>query len=307
MTPEIDAPPQPFQFTLGQLALAFIGLSLALALIVQLGVFGFTIVAGAIGVAALYWGNRRENRMVMGLGFIVLMVAGGLFLLLGIAGAHGPAARRMSCQNNLHQIAIALQSYHDSLGSFPPAYIADANGKPMHSWRVLILPYLEEQAMYNAYKFDEPWDGPNNRRLAAKIPRNYRCPSDSPRQSPPSLETSYVAIVGPNTVWPEEKSVNMKQITDGTSQTLLVVEVHDSGIHWMEPRDLHVLQMPMAINPIRGQGISSIHGSGNDRGRGQRAQVVLCDGAVKVLDNDLPPETLRALLTIAGEETLQDF
>jgi prepilin-type processing-associated H-X9-DG protein len=148
--------------------------------------------------------------------------------------------------------------------------------------------------LYKLYDFDEPWDGPNNRQLADKMTRIYACPSDS---TPSRVETSYVAVVGPETAWRGERPVRASHIIDGMSNTILVVEVHNSGIHWMEPRDLHVTQMPLAINPQRGQGISSLHPNG--------ANVLFADGSVEFLPDNLDPETLRAVLTIAREERVR--
>src|SRR5262249_17806187 len=156
---------------------------------------------------------------------------------------------------HLKQIGLALENYHAVYGSLPPAYIADAKGRPMHSWRVLILPYLDRSDIYSKYDFNEPWDGPNNSKLAALMPDCCRSPSRSSKQ--PKTETSYVAIVGSETMWPGGKSVSLSDIADGTSNTVAVVEIENSGIHWMEPRDLSIYQMPMAIKPARGQGISS--------------------------------------------------
>src|SRR5262249_42952585 len=82
----------------------------------------------------------------------------------------GTVARRSQCKNNLKQIGLAMFNYHDAYGCFPPAYIADADGRPMHSWRVLLLPFLDEAARYRKYRFDEPWDGPNNSELATSVP-----------------------------------------------------------------------------------------------------------------------------------------
>jgi uncharacterized protein DUF1559 len=305
MTSPTTTPPKPFQFTLRHLATWIVLLSLCLALIVQLQGLGLIIAIGAMGVAAMYWGNGRDSRATLSLGVCLFLLAGWLLLVIA-ASESRPAARRASCQNNLKQIGLALHCYHDVYGSFPPAYIADASGKPIHSWRVLILPFLEQQALYEAYSFDEPWDGPNNSKLAAKMPRVFECPSEI-RHSPPIFETSYVAVVGANTVWPGENSVSMKQVHNGLPYTLLVAEAHESGIHWMEPRDLHMVQMPLAVNAIRGQGIGSVHGTSDDRGRGNCAQVLLCDGSVRTLKNDIPPATLRALLTIAGGETVGDY
>src|SRR5438105_1376638 len=87
-------------------------------------------------------------------------------LLLPLVSSARPAARRNACGNNMKQIELALLNYHDANKSFPPAYVADAEGKPMHSWRVLILPYLERNDLYQQYDFNEPWNGPHNSRLA---------------------------------------------------------------------------------------------------------------------------------------------
>ena len=81
-----------------------------------------------------------------------------------------------ACANNMKRIALALRNYHTAYGCFPPAYVADKNGRPMHSWRVLILPFLKEDPLYKQYKFSEPWDGPNNKKLIAVRVMFYTCP-----------------------------------------------------------------------------------------------------------------------------------
>ena len=129
------------------------------------------------------------------------------------------------------------------------------------------------------------------------MPEFYRCPSRSDKQS--KMETSYVAVVGPKTMWPGEKATKVTDITAGTSNTVAVVESENSGIHWMEPRDLSVTQMPMAIKPARGQGISGPHSN--------VALAVYGDGHTYGLAKDTPPETVRAVLTIAGGETIGDY
>ena len=208
------------------------------------------------------------------------------------------AARRSVCQGHLKQIVVALHSYHDEYGCFPPAVVRDASGRPMHSWRVLLLPYLEQPALYARYRFDEPWDGPNNRKLHTADMQYYSCPEHG-RDSKPSTDTSYVVIVGPRTAFPEDRCVSLSDISDDKGNTLLVVEVANSGIHWMEPRDLHVTQMARQINPPRGQGISSSHGPRPTGG----ANVVMVDGTVKFLDaKSLTPDQIEAMLTIAGGE-----
>ena len=133
------------------------------------------------------------------------------------------------------------------------------DGKPWHSWRVLLLPYLEERRLYDRYRFSEPWDGPHNRRLAAEFPtlRIYRCPSESPD----GTSCSYFAIVGDRTMWPPDGATwNPEDAPDGLSKTLQLVEVSDSGVHWMEPRDLRFDAMTFRVNAGQGVGIRSRHG-----------------------------------------------
>jgi hypothetical protein len=127
------------------------------------------------------------------------------------------------CRNRLAQIGIALQTYHDAHHCFPPAYFADQDGKPTHSWRILLLPYFEEvelNRMYEQYRFDEPWNGPNNRKLYDKVPSVYRCLSDGGNES----ETSYLAIVGPDTMWRGAQAIAIPEMSDGTSKTIAIVE-----------------------------------------------------------------------------------
>ena len=94
-----------------------------------------------------------------------------------LAPMRGSAARSQ-CINNLKQIGLAMHNYHDQHKSFPPAYTVDKAGKPLLSWRVLILPYLEQNALYKEFHLDEPWDSPHNRTLIDRMPPTYRCPSE---------------------------------------------------------------------------------------------------------------------------------
>jgi hypothetical protein len=201
--------------------------------------------------------------------------------------------RRAWCANNLRNLAQAIYGYRQANGHYPPAYVADENGKPMHSWRVLILPFLDRKDIYEQYKFDEPWDGPNNRKLHHLVIDLYRCPSSSPGNE---TMTSYAAVVGPTTMWDASQAPGVKGVPDGEGNTLLVVEVADSGIHWMEPRDLHVGRMAPGINAKAGQGISSKHKG--------IANVAFADARVMLLQDDIKPRVLDALLTRDGGETL---
>jgi len=292
--PLAEAPAaRPWQFSLRHLLAVMAAVCVAGAAYQWFGLgvfllFAVVVVAGVVGLAVSR-GNAVE--IIAAVLFVLALLA---LLLPAVQAPARTPSRRSYCQNNLRQISIALQNYHDVYHSFPPAYVADANGKPMHSWRVLILPFLEYKPLYDQYRFDEPWDGPNNSQLAVDL-KVLMCPADGARGK---CQTSYVAVVGPGTAWPGAKSIDIADIKDGASNTILVVEVHNSGISWMEPRDLDVSQMPMNINPKTGLGISS--------GHPKCAQAARADGSVFVLDENTPPATIRAMLTIAGGETVEE-
>jgi hypothetical protein len=289
---------KPLQFSLRSVLVAIAAFATVLAILFQWGSVAGGLCGFVVGIALLVYSMGCDRAGASPAAVLALLA--GCLSLLWIA-APVEQSRRSACVMNLKQISIALHNYHDTYGSFPPAYIADENGRPLHSWRVLILPFLESSDLYSKYRFDEPWDGPNNRRLAGRMPPAYRCPSE-PRTSPPSHMTSYVAIVGPEAVWPGTMSRSLGEIADGAGNTLLVVESHGSGIHWMEPRDLSVVQMARNINSPAGQGIGSCHGANKPGDRGTAAYVALADASTHLLPSDLSEERLQALLTIAGSE-----
>ena len=180
-------------------------------------------------------------------------------------------------------------------GHLPPAFVADGDGRPMHSWRVLLLPFLDQSALYNAYNFAEPWDGPNNRKLADKVGSIYRRPGDEPG----STLTQFVAVVGEETVFPGARSIKVDEITDGTAKTILFVEVADSDIPWMEPRDLAFDRMPMRVN-APGTHAPRIGSTYPD------VRIAFADGSIRRIKDAIAPKTLRALLTAKGGEVVED-
>ena len=124
-------------------------------------------------------------RWLFGVVAVVAVVLGlGRALFLAVRGAR-EAAIQSNCRGRYCQLAVALHNYHDVYGSLPPAVVVDAHGKPMHSWRVLLLPFLEASDVYNRYDFNEPWDSPKNSRLANFMPMSYRCPRDRRLGAPP--------------------------------------------------------------------------------------------------------------------------
>ena len=200
------------------------------------------------------------------------------------------AARAANCQCHLKQLGLALLNYHYANGCFPPAHLCDQNGKPMHSWRVLILPFMESQTLYDQYDFSEPWNGPNNSRLARASPfrpRWLQCPSGGLEGTP---LVNYVAVVGPETMWPGSKCTRLADPADPDVRTIMLVEIANSDIHWMEPRDLTFEQAMAGIQPESGLGISSEHPRG--------IQYVTASGGVYALKRNIDPNELRKLLTV---------
>lgn len=222
---------------------------------------------------------------------VLLAIIGILFAMLIPATRRvRPAARRVQCLNNMRQIALAMINYESANGHFPPAYIADENGKPMHSWRVLILPHLEQQELYDRYSMDEPWDGPNNSKLHDEIVPLFRCPSSTSAESC----SDYELVTGPGTGFDGDKSISMKDITDGSSNTIMLVEVFDPDHHWMEPKDISTEQL---LSPI----LEEVEVSPN---HSQVRNVALFDGSTHSIDTKVPLEALRKLVMIADDEVV---
>lgn len=228
------------------------------------------------------------------LSFMVIFIGIALAIFFTLASAWREARRSAiasASQCPLNQLQMALRLYEDEHGCLPPAYIADPDGNPMHSWRVLVLPYIEEPTLYNAYDFTEPWNGPNNRKLADKMPDIFQCPSEPKSNS----HTNYVVIVGPDTAFPGSRSTSLDDFHDGLDNTILLVEIADSDIVWTEPRDLHVDTMSFRVNDDDAPSISSSRRVG--------PYVVFADYIhTRRISPFLHPTALRALTTIAGRE-----
>lgn len=235
-------------------------------------------------VLILCFPSTRRLGVLAGYGVVVALT----MLLLPAIDSAREAARRSSCNCNLKQFGIALHNYLDTYGCLPPAYIADSHGRPMHSWRVLLLPYLEGKQIFQTYDFNEPWDGPHNRLLADQMPKSFRCPSDS--VSKPG-ETSYALVVGPATMWPEGDAIPFRNVSDGSENTLAIVEVAGAGIHWMEPRDVPINVAKAGIGKAPKLGICSRHPGG--------VQAVFADGSVHFLNETISQADLEALITPA--------
>lgn len=245
--------------------------------------------------------SRLFRFRTVSVGLFLLAVLGGL----GWSGwsaveAAREASRRSSCTCHLKQIGLGLQNYADVYKSFPAAY-ALRGDQPGTSWRVQLLPYIEQKATYDRYRHDEPWDSVFNRRLADEFVAErsiYRCPS-APAAQPAPL-TNYVMPVGVGTISDGPGASRFKDFRDGSSLTIAVAEISPTDIYWNEPRDLPLDRMSFQVNDPAKPSISSPHSSG--------AIVVFADGHTQTLSNDINPQVLKALITIHGGETInQEF
>jgi hypothetical protein len=161
----------------------------------------------------------------------LLGLLGTLLMVLSPGDIHYPG-KRNHCTRNLQQLVTALLFYETNNRQLPRA----ANpGQYPFSWRVAILPYVGEQALYAQYRFDEPWDGPTNRRLAARMPSIFRCPFD---RNAALSETSYLAVTGPGTLFPPDRAGRLRDATSGLNNSFVLAEVTPRRVPWMEPADI---------------------------------------------------------------------
>jgi hypothetical protein len=194
---------------------------------------------------------------------------------------------RMKSMSNLMHIALALHNYHDAHKHFPTAAILSKDGRPLLSWRVAILPYMDgQQQLYQQFHLDEPWDSEHNRQLISRMPEVFRDPRSVAGQS---ARTRYLAPVGPSLSFEIDKPHTIKDFTDGTVKTILLAEADaEHAVTWTRPEDLTVdLNAP-------------------SRGLSQPPSDVFLtaftDGSAHALPLNAKPEILRALFTRNGGE-----
>lgn len=230
--------------------------------------------------------SGKLGRRLIELLAVVCIVGLLIALLLPATRSAREPARRAQCRNNLKQIALALLNYESDYHTLPPAYTVDAKGNPLHSWRTLILPYLGQQSLYETIDLSKPWDDLANKGAFETHIPDYQCPS-GPRVPG---HTTYLAIVIPGGCLQPTEPRKLAEITDGENLTLMVVEVDaEQSVHWMSPADageqwlVNLEKNPMPPHP------SGFHGA-------------CVDASVHFLNSETKTETLRALISIAGDD-----
>jgi hypothetical protein len=247
-----------------------------------------------------------QGAKVMGwvIGAIVSVILLGCFLF-AIVRVGGDTMTQLSTNRertssirNLERIADALDAYAADHGTYPPSVTRDANNAKLHSWRVLILPYLGEEELYNKFDLDLAWDHPKNMEATYEIPSVYQHPNSAANAM--YYQSAYYLITGQGTLFPNSGPLGPDQVTDDVSQTILVTEgtpIVASG-YWTEPVDLDFanIQGKLGTNP------------GNEPGGllDDGVAIVTVDGRGHFVPDNIEPMTFRSLITPSGGERMPD-
>lgn len=256
------------------------------------GYASFFAVAGLLTICVV----PRFRNVDYGLLYAAFLLLAMIWLSLHFCvQAARSAARRSASIGQLTQIGVALRNYADYYGCLPPVCVTDPEGKLMHSWRVLILPFIEQQRLYDQYDFSEPWNGPHNSRLAKLMPSVFRCPEDATNRG---TKTSYIAVVGPETIWQPDRGATFAEIKDGPRNTIAVIKAPGAGVLWLEPREVPFADLGKLIGAKQSSGASSMHPGA--------VFAVFADGHTQSIDERLPLDQLKALFTKAGGEAIEE-
>jgi len=193
------------------------------------------------------------------------------------------ARQRARSESNLKQILLALHSYNDA-NRHLPGNITDKDGKPLLSWRVAILPYIEEEELYKKFKLDEPWDSEHNKKLLAKMPDLFRVGFEPKGET----KTYYQGFAGPGTLFEPGKELTLVSVTDGTSNTIAIVEA-GSPVEWTKPADIPY--DPKIELKLKGPFSNVIMGA-------------TADAATHAFRPNPDPKNLRRLIEIADGEVV---
>lgn len=184
---------------------------------------------------------------------------------------------------------MAVQNYNDQHGHLPPAVVYSEDGQPLYSWRVLILPYIEQSDLYSQFNLDEPWDSPNNIRLLDKMPKSYAVPTRKSNRVPPYHTICHV-LVGPGTAFESQQQLRLEgDFPDGLSNTLLIVEAGEP-VPWTKP-DALIFDPDGPLPELRTIFKDDF-------------RVCMADGSVRFVRKSISEKTLRAAITRNGKDML---
>jgi hypothetical protein len=252
-----------------------------------------TLESEAAGLAKpLGFMRKHRTAMIVVACGLVLVSPVLLGMLLPFVNVAFEKSHRSACSENLRVIHQALGKYHEENGHWPPAYTVDEQGKPLHSWRSLILPFLGQQALFDQIDFSKPWDHPANRAAAETVVSVYQCEATSVGP----MQTTYVAIVDPRGIMTGSTPTQKRDVLDGLASTILLVEA-DSGnaVHWMSPQDVD---------------FQAFMNKGTDRSLGGHqggSHELMADGAVLFITDSIDPGLHETLLTKQARDFPEAF
>ena len=195
------------------------------------------------------------------------------------------AARSSISSNNMRQIGIAFNVHEQHFRRYPARAILSKDGKPLLSWRVQLLPYIDEKALYAQFHLDEPWDSEHNKKLISYMPDVYKSPQFTDMEG----KTCYVVPVGKGTIFGTDTSLNPRAITDGERNTIMFVEVApEKSVFWTKPDE-------MDYNPDKpfdgiGQPMAGFF------------KICCVDASVHRIPLTTDPSVLRAMFTYSGQD-----
>jgi type II secretory pathway pseudopilin PulG len=237
---------------------------------------------------------RRKGCLIEAL-VVAGLVGLGTMLLVPAMNSARTAARRAQFTWNLKQLGLGMHNYHSVNGCLPAAFLPDRSGRPMQSWRMALLPWVEQGNAFNSCNLSLPWDAAENLTIRSTRMNLFLRPEEE-GGGPPL--TKFLAVVGPRTAFPGATHLAFGDIRDGTATTIAFGEVAESEIRWAEPRDLRFDGMDFRVNgPRKRDGFGSPYGG---------TRVLMIDGSVKTLLEPTTPALLRALVTANGGEAIEE-
>ncbi len=259
------------------------------------------IILGALAIKDIGRNERALGGRGLAITGLVLGIVGsllgiGLVVVVLLGGAMVPAvfkvreaAARMNSSNNIKQMGLALHNYESTYNGLPEkGAICDKAGKPLLSWRVAILPYIEQNNLFKQFRLDEPWDSAHNKRLLPMMPKTYVI---SGSKKAPEGMTYYRAFIGRGAIFDPTlgRQPRIADIADGTSNTLWIVEAAEP-VEWTRPDDLP-FDADGPLPPLGGH----FRGGFN---------VGMADGSVRFVSEKTPEATIRAMITRSGAEVV---
>jgi hypothetical protein len=193
-------------------------------------------------------------------------------------------AAQITSQNNMRQLGLAMLNYRVTHRRFPDSTVYSKEGKPLYSWRVQLLPFIEEDKLYKEFKLDEPWDSEHNKKLIERMPVAFAPVTGKEKGK---KVTHYQVLRGGGAMFEDKKKLTVADITDGTSNTIMIVEAEEA-VPWTKPADV-AYDPEKPLPKFGGLFKNGFHAA-------------FADGTVRFIKMDIDEKLLRALITRSGGE-----